>query len=118
MGLLSRLFKAKEPDNKHPEHAVIVHFFYGSTNLQHVYALEDSLRNAVSEAAAGEYDRYEVAADGSDGFFYLYGPDAEALYRVISPVLATASFMQGATITLRFGPRKMRTPKRVIKLPD
>ena len=115
---LSRLFGSRKPVRKGPsEHAVIVHFLYGSTNLQHVYALEDLLRTAISEAAAGAYDGYEVADDGSDGYFYMYGPDAEVLLRVISPVLATFSFMRGATVTLWFGPPKRRTPKRVIQLP-
>jgi hypothetical protein len=83
-----------------------------------VYALEDLLRNSVSEAAAGEYDGHEVAEDGSDGFYYMDGPDAEVLYRVISPILAASSFMRGATVTLRFGPPKRGTPKRVIQLPS
>jgi hypothetical protein len=119
MGVLSKLFGPRKPVRKRPpEQSVIVHFSYGSTNLQHVYALEDLLRNAISEAAAGEYDGHEVAEDGSDGFYYMYGPDAEALYRVISPVLAASSFMRGATVTLRFGPPKSKTPKRVIQLPS
>src|SRR6266567_4871848 len=99
MGVLSKLLGPRKPTrNGPPEHAVVVHFLYGSTNLQHVYALEDSLRSAISEAAAGEYHSYEVAEDGSDGYFYMYGPDAEILFRVISPVLAGSSFMRGATV--------------------
>jgi hypothetical protein len=118
MGVLSKLLRPSKPARKGlPEHAVIIHFSYGSTNLQHVYALEDSLRIAISESGAGEYDCYEVADDGSDGFFHMYGPDAEVLFRVISPVLAAYSFMRGATVTLRFGPPKRGTPKRVIQLP-
>jgi hypothetical protein len=119
MGVLSKLFGPRKPVRKRPpEQSVIVHFSYGSTNLQHVYALEDLLRNAISEAAAGEYDGHEVAEDGSDGFYYMYGPDAEALYRAIGPVLEASSFMRGATLTLRFGPPKRKTPKRVIQLPS
>jgi len=119
MGVLSRLFGSRKPVRKGlPEQAITVHFLYGSTNLQHVYALEDLLRTAISEAAAGEYDSHEVADDGSDGFFYMYGPDAEVLLRVISPVLETFSFMRGATVTLWFGPPKRGTPKRVVHLPE
>ena len=118
MGLFSKLFGARKAVGEDPpKQAVIVHFFYGSTNLQHVYALGDSLRIAISEAAAGEYDGYEVADDGSDGYYYLDGPDAEVLFRVIQPVLAASSFMHDATVTLRFGPEKRKTPKRLIKLP-
>jgi hypothetical protein len=118
MGVLTKLLRPKNYSPKAaPEHTVVVHFFYGSTNLQHVYALEDSLRTAIFEAAAGEYDTYEVADDGSDGFLYMYGPDAEVLFRAISPVLAASCFMNGATVTLSFGPPTWRTPKRVIQLP-
>ena len=94
-----------------------MHFSYGSTNLQHMYALEDQLRHAISDASVGEYDGHEIAVDGSDGFFYMYGRDAEVLYRVIGPILAESSFMRGATVTLWFGPRGWRTQKRVIELP-
>src|ERR1700730_8463149 len=119
MGVLSKLFGPRKPVRKGaPEQSVIVHFSYGSTNLQHVYALEDLLRNAISEAATGEYDGHEVAEDGSDGFYYMYGTDAEALYHVISPVLEASSFMRGTTVSLCFGPPKRRTPKRVIELPS
>src|ERR1700687_3523336 len=59
MGVLTKLLRPKNYSPKAaPEHTVVVHFFYGSTNLQHVYALEDSLRTAIFEAAAGEYDSY------------------------------------------------------------
>ena len=119
MGLLSKLFRSKKNVPKGPpEHEVVVHFFYGSTNYQHMYALEDTIRNTIIEAAVGKYDGHEVADDGSDISFYMYGPDAEALYRVISPLLAESPFMRGATVTLWFGPRKRGTQKRVIELPS
>lgn len=119
MGMLSKLFgSTKSQGNGAHEHAIIIHFTYGSTNLQHVYALEDEMMRAISDAGAGEYDGHEVAQDGSDGFFYMYGPDAEALYRVISPLLAEYPFMRGAKVTLRFGPRRPWTPKRVFHLAD
>jgi hypothetical protein len=119
MGLFDKLFGSTKPTGKHAsEHVVTVHFLYGSTNLQHVYAMEDLLRHAVSEAGVGEYDGKDMADDGNDGVFYLYGPDAEALFRAINPVLAESSFMRGATVTLWFGPQKRRTPKRVIQLPS
>jgi hypothetical protein len=118
MRLLSKLFRSRKQRAKRPpEHAVIIHFSYGSTNLQHVFALEDQLRSVVSEAGVGEYDGHEVAEDGSDGSYYIYGPDAEALFRVISPLLAAYPFMRGAKVTLRFGARRRGTPKRTIQLP-
>ena len=118
MGVLSKLLGTRKAVREvRPRQEVTVHFFYGSMNLQHLYALEDLLRIAISDASAGEYDGREMADDCSDGHLYLYGPDAETLYRAISPVLAACSFMHGAIVTLQFGPPKRKTPKRVIQIP-
>jgi len=119
MGLFSRLFRSKKkaPEGP-PEHEVVVYFFYGSTNFQHIYALEDTIRHTIIDAAAGIYDGHEIAEDGSDVSLYMSGPDAEALHRVISPILAETPFLRGAKVTLWFGPRKRGTQKRVIELPS
>lgn len=95
----------------------MVRFLYGSTNFQHMYALEDLLRHAISDAGVGGYDGHDVREDGSEGVFYLYGPDAEALYRAVGPLLTESALMHGATVTLWFGPHGRRTQKRVIEIP-
>jgi hypothetical protein len=119
MGLLSRLFGSKNSGkNGSSEQEVEVHFAYGSTNFQHVYALGDQLQNAIVEAKVGEYDGHAIPADGSEGRYFIYGPDAEAIYKVIAPVLEASPLMRGATITLHYGPRRRGTPKRVIELPE
>jgi hypothetical protein len=86
------------------EHALIVHFNYGSTNLDLLFALEDRLEAAISTAQVGVYDGNEVAVDGSDGYLYMYGTDADKLFEVVWPILEAESFMQGALITKRYGP--------------
>ena len=119
MGLLSRIFGSEKDARKGPPvQEVEVRFSYGSSNFQHLYALEDVLRHAISDAAVGVYEGHDASADGTDGYFYMYGPDAEAIQRVITPLLADSTFMRGARITLWFGPRKWKTPKRVIHLPE
>src|SRR5580704_4306734 len=119
MGLLSRLFGSKNGEKSGPEaQEVEVHFEYGSTNFQYVYALGDEIQAAIAEAKVGEYDGHAIPADGSDGRYFVYGPDAEAIFRVIAPVLEASPLMRGATITLHYGPRRWRTPKRVVKLPQ
>ena len=90
--------------NKLPEHAVIVHFHYGSTDLQPLFVLEDNLEEAIKKAGVGEFDGNEVATDGSDGYLYMYGPNADRLCEVIKPILESSTFMRGATITKRYGP--------------
>jgi len=99
-----------------PEHAVIVHFNYGSTDLQPLFALEDKLEQAISAADAGEFDGNEVATDGSDGYLYMYGPDADKLFAAVEPVLKSSSFMGGATVTKRYGPPEDGVRESVIKI--
>ncbi|MFE0752608.1 hypothetical protein ACFW16_01545 [Inquilinus sp. NPDC058860] len=86
------------------EHAVIVHFSYGSNDLEALFALEEKLESAIASAGVGELDGNEIAADGSDGNLYMYGPDADRLFDVIRPVLESAPFMRGAQVLKRYGP--------------
>lgn len=85
------------------EHAVLVHFAYGSTDLSRLIALEERLEEAIVAACAGELDGNEVAADGSDGTLYMYGPNADALFAAVRPTLEATDFMQGARVLIRYG---------------
>ena len=86
------------------DHAVIVHFSYGSTDLSRLFELEDKIVMALETANAGEFDGNEMAADGSDGFLYMYGPDADMLFDVIRPILESSEFMRASKVKLRYGP--------------
>ncbi|MBX9660293.1 MAG: hypothetical protein K2X00_17175 [Nitrospiraceae bacterium] len=103
MGVISRIF-GRKPAQPPSEHAVIVHFDYGSTDLKPLIDLEHRLQTAIAEAAAGEFDGNEVATDGSDGFLYMYGPDADVLFTAVRPVLEACAFMRGARVRVRYGP--------------
>lgn len=85
------------------QHAVIIHFQYGETNLSELYALEDRLVQSISATGTGELDGHEIAADGSNGFLYLYGPNADALVEAIRPILDGCPFMGGAEVKKRYG---------------
>jgi hypothetical protein len=105
MGLFSKLFGQRSPIEAKPsEHAVVVNFDYGSTDLQPIFDLSTQLENAIVAAHAGEFDGNEIAADGSDGFLFMYGPDADRLFQVVRPVLEACSFMRRARVKLRYGP--------------
>jgi hypothetical protein len=86
------------------EHAIIIHFTYGSTDLSRLFTLEDQLEHAITQAGTGELDGHEIAVDGSDGYLYMYGPDADRLFETIKPILKSTSFMLGAEVTKRYGP--------------
>ncbi len=117
MGILSRLFGKKGPERQEaPQHAVVVHFQYGRTDLQPIFALEDRLQAAINAAGTGEFDGNDLAEDGSDGYLYMYGPDADALFGTIRPILEASDFMSGASVRLRYGPPEVgvkETEKRI-----
>jgi hypothetical protein len=103
------LFKRRSATAPHapsppPEHAVLVRFAYGGSDLGPLFELEDRLREVLEAAHVGEYDGNEVASDGADGVLYMYGPDAEAVFAAVEPVLRDCDFMRAARVTLRFGP--------------
>jgi hypothetical protein len=85
-----------------PEHAVVVHFMYGINSLEPLHALENELSRIIKVSGVGFYDGHEVAVDDSDGFLYMYGPNAEHLFKVVKPILEKAEFMKGAKAYLYF----------------
>ena len=106
MALFDKLFKRKDvKDSKASgiEHAVIVRFSYYKDDLDPLHALESRLKAVVKEAGVGEYDGHEIAVDMSDGVLYMYGPNAEALFKAVKPALEETDFARGAWATLRFG---------------
>ena len=98
------------------EHAVIVHFEYGSKDLQRLFELEDQLERAVEVQGVGEFDGNEIAVDGSDGSFYMYGPDADRLFAAIRPVLLATTAVKSAVATLRYGPPEDGVREQKIKI--
>ncbi|HJS56212.1 MAG TPA: hypothetical protein VJ765_16790 [Chitinophagaceae bacterium] len=111
MGLFDNLFGKKTNGSKNinyqgkdPEHAVIVRFNYGMESLDDLHELEERLRSKIEGKKIGEYDGHEISIDGSDGILYMYGPNAEVLFKTVKPILEETEFMSGAKATLRFGP--------------
>lgn len=117
MSIFSKLFggHSTEPESA-PDHAVIVSFQYGSTDLTRIFQLEKLLEDAIEENGAGTYDGNEIAVDGSDGSLYMYGPDAGRLFDVVRPILEAVSFMQGAKVLLRYGPPKEGVKEKTVIL--
>ena len=105
---------AAPPSAQNPEHAVIVHFNYGSKDLTRLFALEEKLEAAIIKAGVGEYDGNEVATDGSDGNLYMYGPDADKLLQVVKPILEATPFMRGAKVKKRYGPPEPDVKESVV----
>jgi len=64
---LASAASADAPVLPETEHAVVIHFNYGSTELTALFTLEQKLQDAITKAGTGEFYGNEVAADGSDG---------------------------------------------------
>jgi len=119
MGILNNIFgkKKSEPeDQNEPEHAVIVHFKYGKTDLQPIFELEDELAQAINSAGIGEFDGNDIATDGSDGYLYMYGQDADQLYQAVHHILESSNFMKGAVAKLRYGPPEDGVEEKQVKI--
>ena len=95
------------------EHCVFVNFPFQGTDLSPIFELEDQLISAIEKSAAGEFDGNEVGE--SETVLYMYGPDADALYAAVSPILRNSPLARGGTIVRRYGPsgdetREVRHP--------
>jgi hypothetical protein len=97
-------------------HAVIARFDYDADQLEPLLELEDDLESAIEEAEVGEFDGNEIATDLSDGALFMFGPDAEALFAIVRPILERASFLRNVEVTLRFGMPGDGVPERVVVL--
>ncbi|MFD8369176.1 hypothetical protein ACFV2Z_00130 [Streptomyces sp. NPDC059688] len=94
------------PDNGDEEHAVIAHFplaadgFGDADQRERVYEAEEVMAAAVEEAGVGEVDGNEFG--GGEALLYAYGPDADALFKVMEPTLRGLPF-RPAHVVLRQG---------------
>jgi hypothetical protein len=95
------------------EQAVIADFDYRGDDLMPLFEVEDLLKAAIAEANVGEFDGHEIHVKLTDGTLYMYGPDADALFEVVRPVLASADCLRNVRVTLRFGPPEDGTPERM-----
>ena len=121
MGIFNKTKKqetaADKPAPQAAVHAVIVQFNFPSGDLKKIIEVEDQLAKALEETGAGELDGNEIALDGRDNLFYLYGPDADKLYAAIEPVLLSLEMLSQARVLLRYGPPSLDTRQKTITLP-
>ncbi len=98
------------------EHAVIVHFAYGQVDLDPLFEIEEKLTEAIDAAGVGEFDGNDVAGDGSNGRFYMYGPDGDKLLKVVVPVLESAQCIREVVAQVRYGPPEDGVEERAVKI--
>ncbi len=82
---------------------VLIEFKYGINSLDPLHDLEEKLRLVLDQTDIGYHDGHEIAMDDSHGRLFLYGYNAEEVYKLIEPILFTVDWMDGAEVYLRFG---------------
>ncbi|MFB7371984.1 hypothetical protein ACFC0D_19315 [Streptomyces sp. NPDC056222] len=88
------------------EHAVIAHYRLADDGLgessqrEIVRHAQSLLAEAIEKADVGEFDGNEYG--GGEVVLYAYGPDADALFAVMAPILNDLPF-RPAHVVLRYG---------------
>lgn len=100
---MDTLFDLAQPEDR--EHALIAHYrlsgdeFGEPDERASVYQAERAMTAAVREARVGEVDGNEFG--GGEAVLYAYGPDAEALFTVMEPMLRVLPFRPAYVIVRR-----------------
>lgn len=120
MSLFKNLFgKANNVENKKSkveEQCLKLKFNYGFESLEELYALRQLLTSIIDKNNLGDYDGHEIATDLSDGFMYMYGSSAQAIYDCVKPILDGTEFLRGGSATLILGEMGSECERQEIKL--
>jgi hypothetical protein len=109
MSILGKLLggSEKKKEVSVPEQVVVVHL-PGSGLPDEVYekydvsTLQDQLREAIKKHNLGEFGGNENGPE--ETLLFMYGPDAEALFAGVEPVLKTYPLCRGGRAVIRRGP--------------
>ncbi|MCZ4513885.1 hypothetical protein O3Q52_38275 [Streptomyces sp. ActVer] len=99
------------PDSGDEEHAVIAYFrlardgFGEVDQRERIYDAERAMEALTEKAGVGEVDGNEFG--GGEAVVYAYGPDADALFKVLEPALRSLPF-RPAHVLLRRGDNETR----------
>jgi hypothetical protein len=102
MGFLDRFLRTNAvttPVAKSEDQAVLI--YVKTDDLDASYAVEDELIALLEGSAVGEYDGNEIG--GGELVIFLYGPDAELLFKLVEPTLRASEVCNGAKVLIRWG---------------
>lgn len=103
-------------------HSVIVHLQLSDpewgteVDIDRMDELEDALGEAVSRAGVGELDGHEIGQGTCE--LFLYGPNADAVVRVIAPIVRASAMKKGAWVEKRYGPPGSDAPTARVDLDE
>lgn len=83
------------------EHAVLVYITALADPDAGLDEIEDPLIKAIETAGVGEFDGNVMGPEGA--VLYMYGPDADALWTTVEPVVRSANLSAGSYAVKRYG---------------
>lgn len=104
-----------EGDAEHYPHSIVIEFDYQETELDELFIFERQLEKLVRKNKAGKYDGHELALDGTGARLYLYAHDADALFKLVRPMLEVWPQMKNGVAVLKFG-EGMNAPQIEIRI--
>jgi hypothetical protein len=100
--MFGKFFKPRPlPTPSHPGGAQAVLLYLEGEDFERMTDLSDKLTEVVESANIGMFDGNEIGGD--ETVLFMYAPDAEALFRVIEPVLVEQESAHGAKAVIRWG---------------
>lgn len=97
-------------------HSVVIWFDYGLEDDTLFYDLSLELYELLEHSEIGEYDGHEMEINNRDGSYYMFGRNAETLFKTVLPTLEKYDFIKGASAVLRFGDLREEVPMIVIEV--
>lgn len=105
---------ARHEEPTDADHAVIVVCPPCDEGDDDLCDIEDTLIEAIEDAGVGEFDGNEIGLHDGSVTLFCYGPDADALFEVMHPVLMEFALTRPATAILRYGPPAEGVPEKRI----
>ena len=105
MGFFGNLF-GRRPTPKASQQALIIHLKMSSANgadeeRARLHELEDKVIQSIDRSGEGEYDGNEIGE--GEYVLYLYGPDADRLWRIVQRHFQGSAIHRGSYARKRYG---------------
>ena len=113
LNFLDRFLNSKPPLTSRPvpeDQAVLI--YCEGEDLEASIPLQEKLIALLEDQQVGMFDGNEVG--NGELVLFLYGPDAELLFKFIEPILRADDFCRGARIIIRWG--GPNAPKREVTI--
>ncbi len=96
------------------DHAVLIYFKYNDDSIDGLHVLEEKIIKAVK--GIGEYDGHDISFKLHEGILYIYGENADAIFKAIKNILVSSKIISNIEVTLRYGDVDTDAKEKKIKI--